>query len=98
MASMKYIFTSESVAEGHPDKVCDFIADSILDAYLAQDRMCRVACEVLCKNDRVLLAGEISSNATVNHEAIVRAAIREIGYVDPSHRLHPSRSDSQYRN
>jgi S-adenosylmethionine synthetase len=84
MASMKYIFTSESVSEGHPDKVCDFIADSILDAHLAQDRMCRVACEVLCKNNRVLLAGEISSNATVNHEAIIRAAIREIGYADPS--------------
>jgi S-adenosylmethionine synthetase len=91
MAGMKYIFTSESVSEGHHDKVCDFIADSILDAYLAQDRMCRVACEVLCKNNRVLLAGEISSNATVNHEATVRAAIREIGYVDPS---QPFNSDS----
>ncbi len=83
MASMKYIFTSESVAEGHPDKVCDFIADSILDAHLAQDPMCRVACEVLCKNNRVILAGEISSNARVDHQAIVRAAIREIGYIDP---------------
>lgn len=91
MASMKYIFTSESVAEGHPDKVCDFIADSILDAHLAQDRMCRVACEVLCKNDRVLLAGEISSNARVDHEAIVSAAIREIGYADP---LQPFNADS----
>jgi len=77
MVSMNHILSSESVCEGHPDKVCDFIADSILDAHLAQDRMCRVACEVLCKNNRVLLAGEISSNATVNHEAIVRAAIRE---------------------
>ena len=72
MAGMKYIFTSESVSEGHPDKVCDFIADSILDAHLAKDRMCRVACEVLCKDNRVLLAGEISSNASVDHEAIVR--------------------------
>jgi len=83
MAGMKYIFTSESVCEGHPDKVCDFIADSVLDAYLARDRMCRVACEVLCKNDKVVIAGEISSNARVDHEAIVRAAIREIGYSDP---------------
>jgi S-adenosylmethionine synthetase len=91
MASMKYIFTSESVTEGHPDKVCDFIADSILDAHLTQDRMCRVACEVLCKNNRVLLAGEISSNASVNHDAIVRAAIREIGYADP---FQPFNADS----
>lgn len=90
MAGMKYIFTSESVCEGHPDKVCDFIADSILDAYLAQDRMCRVACEVLCKNDRVVLAGEISSNATVNHEAIVQAAIQEIGYGDPCEPFNPN--------
>jgi len=82
MASMRYIFTSESVCEGHPDKVCDYIADSILDAYLRQDRKSRVACEVLCKKDRVVLAGEISSNATVDHEAIAREAIREIGYTD----------------
>jgi len=83
MASMKYTFTSESVCEGHPDKVCDYIADSILDAYLAQDRMCRVACEVLCKGDKVVLAGEITSTAKVDHEAVARAAIREIGYTDP---------------
>jgi len=82
MASMKYTFTSESVCEGHPDKVCDYIADSILDAYLAQDRMCRVACEVLCKDDKVVLAGEITSTAKVDHEAVARTAIREIGYTD----------------
>src|SRR5208337_4195343 len=64
------------------DKVCDFIADSILDAYLAQDRMCRVACEVLCKEEKVVLAGEISSTAKVDHEVIAREAIREIGYTD----------------
>lgn len=76
------IFTSESVAEGHPDKVCDFIADSILDAYLTEDPSSRVACEVLCKNDLVVLAGEITSLATVDHEKIARQAIRAIGYTD----------------
>jgi S-adenosylmethionine synthetase len=85
MASMKYTFTSESVCQGHPDKVCDYIADSILDAYLAQDRNSRVACEVLCKSNRVVLAGEISSQATVDHEAVVRAAIRAVGYRRGAH-------------
>ena len=78
------IFTSESVAEGHPDKVCDFIADSILDAYLTEDPSSRVACEVLCKSDLVVLAGEITSLATVDHEKIARQAIRAIGYIDPT--------------
>lgn len=76
------IFTSESVTEGHPDKVCDFIADSILDAYLTEDPSSRVACEVLCKSDLVVLAGEITSLATVDHEKIARQAIRAIGYTD----------------
>ncbi len=75
-------FTSESVSEGHPDKVCDYIADAILDAHLAQDAEARVACEVLCKAGDVVLAGEISSAATVDHVAVTRAAIRQIGYVD----------------
>jgi S-adenosylmethionine synthetase len=80
----QYAFTSESVTEGHPDKVCDFIADSILDAYLQSDPKSRVACEVLCKEDLVIIAGEITSNGKVDHEAVARQAIREIGYVDPS--------------
>jgi S-adenosylmethionine synthetase len=80
----RYIFTSESVSEGHPDKVCDYIADSILDAHLAADPKSRVACEVLCKSGQVVLAGEITSTATVDYEAIARGAIREIGYVDPN--------------
>ena len=79
-----YTFTSESVSEGHPDKVCDFIADSILDAHLAGDPNSRVACEVLCKSGEVILAGEITSHETVDYEKIARGAIREIGYVDPS--------------
>lgn len=80
----QYIFTSESVTEGHPDKVCDYIADSILDAYLQKDPRSRVACEVLCKENLVMIAGEITSNGQVDHEAVARQAIREIGYVDAS--------------
>jgi S-adenosylmethionine synthetase len=70
-----YTFTSESVSEGHPDKVCDFIADSILDAHLAGDPNSRVACEVLCKSGEVILAGEITSRETVDYEKIARGAI-----------------------
>ncbi|HUF27402.1 MAG TPA: methionine adenosyltransferase [Gemmatimonadaceae bacterium] len=77
-----HIFTSESVSEGHPDKVCDYIADSILDACLAEDPRSRVACEVLCKAGDVVLAGEITSSAVVDYEAVARGAIREIGYTD----------------
>lgn len=80
--SSTYTFTSESVSEGHPDKVCDFVADSILDAYLEQDPASRVACEVLCKENTVVLGGEISSRGHVDHEAVVREAIRQIGYTD----------------
>jgi S-adenosylmethionine synthetase len=83
-----HVLTSESVAEGHPDKVCDFIADSILDAYLEQDPSARVACEVLCKAGNVVLAGEITSSARVDHEKIAREAIRSIGYVDPAEPFH----------
>ncbi|MDI9611509.1 MAG: methionine adenosyltransferase [Acidobacteriota bacterium] len=83
-ASGSYIFTSESVTEGHPDKVCDYIADSILDAYLEKDPKSRVACEVLCKEQHVIIAGEITSSGEVDHEAVARQAVREIGYLDPS--------------
>ena len=87
-AAVSYTFTSESVSEGHPDKVCDFIADSILDAHLAQDPASRVACEVLVKEDNVVLAGEITSSVTVDYEQVVRQAIREIGYVDADQPFH----------
>jgi S-adenosylmethionine synthetase len=80
----QHTFTSESVTEGHPDKVCDYIADSILDSYLMQDPKSRVACEVLCKEGIVVIAGEITSAGQVDHEAVARQAIREIGYTDPS--------------
>ncbi|MBI4493356.1 MAG: methionine adenosyltransferase [Chloroflexi bacterium] len=81
---MTYVFTSESVAEGHPDKVCDYIADSILDTVLAQDARSRVACEVLCKSNIVVLAGEITTRAQVDFAAVARQAVREIGYTDPA--------------
>src|SRR5690606_39034501 len=78
-----YTFSSESVSEGHPDKVCDYISDSILDAHLEQDPGSRVACETLCKENHVVLAGEITSNGVVDFEEVVREAVRTIGYTDP---------------
>jgi S-adenosylmethionine synthetase len=76
-----YFFTSESVSMGHPDKVSDQISDGILDAILAQDPASRVACETLCTTDLVVLAGEITTGAKINHEEIVREIVRDIGYV-----------------
>ncbi len=78
----KYLFTSESVTEGHPDKVCDLIADTILDAYLSLDNQAHVACEVIATTDFVLVMGEISANAQVNIEELVRQTVKEIGYND----------------
>ncbi len=75
-----YTFSSESVGAGHPDKVADLISDSILDACLEQDPRSRVACETLVKDDKVVLAGEITSAGTINFEKIVRETIRKIGY------------------
>ena len=86
--SRPYTFTSESVSEGHPDKVADFVADSILDAHLLQDPYARVACEVLCKEDHLVLAGEITSQAQVDHEAVARQAVREIGYTENDQPFH----------
>ena len=77
---MSYIFTSESVSEGHPDKVCDQISDAILDSYLTQDPNSRIACETLIKNNTVIVAGEITSNGTPNIEDVIRNTVNEIGY------------------
>ena len=77
---MSYIFTSESVSEGHPDKVCDQISDAILDSYLEQDPNSRVACETLIKNNTVIVAGEITSSGTPNIEEVIRNTINDIGY------------------
>ena len=84
----KYVFSSESVAEGHPDKVSDYISDSVLDACLAQDPQSRVACETLVKSNQVVLAGEITTKAKLNYEEIVRQAIRDIGYVNEDDVFH----------
>jgi S-adenosylmethionine synthetase len=77
-----YFFTSESVSEGHPDKVCDQVSDAILDAYLAQDPASRVACECLATTDRMTIAGEITSKGKVDAEKVARDVIKKIGYVD----------------
>ncbi len=78
-----FIFTSESVSEGHPDKVADQISDAILDAHLAQDKYARVACETLVKNNNVVIAGEITSSAKVDFTKIARDTIAGIGYTEP---------------
>lgn len=75
-----HLFTSESVSEGHPDKIADQISDAILDAILTQDPQARVACETLIKTGMVLLAGEITTSAVVDYEAITREVIKDVGY------------------
>lgn len=77
---MRKLFTSESVTEGHPDKLCDYISDSILDAYLAKDSQARVACETVAGKGKIFITGEITSNEEVNIENVVRQAIKNIGY------------------
>lgn len=84
MGIKNYLFTSESVTEGHPDKVADQISDSVLDAILAQDPKSRVACETLVTTGLALIAGEITTKAQVNYPEVVRNTIREIGYNDAS--------------
>jgi S-adenosylmethionine synthetase len=84
----RYIFSSESVTEGHPDKVCDTISDRILDACLTQDPLSRVACETLAKGNLVVVAGEITTNAQFDYLDEVRSAIRDIGYVHEDSAFH----------
>lgn len=83
-----YVFSSESVGEGHPDKVADYISDSVLDACLEQDKYSRVACETLVKSNCVVIAGEITTKANLDYEKIVRRAIREIGYTNDDDVFH----------
>ena len=75
-----YLFTSESVSEGHPDKVADQVSDAIVDALLAQDPRSRIACETLVKTGMVVLAGEVTTNAVIDTEALVRKVVNDIGY------------------
>ena len=81
MALKDFVFTSESVSEGHPDKMCDQISDAILDALLTHDPMSRVACESLAKTGMVVVAGEITTTAQIAYPEVVRRTVREIGYV-----------------
>src|SRR5439155_11725005 len=76
----KYLFTSESVTEGHPDKICDQISDAVLDAVLAEDPRGRVACEAMVKDDAVYVAGEITTSAKPDIEKLVRQTVGDIGY------------------
>jgi len=84
----RFIFSSESVGEGHPDKVCDTISDAVLDACLAQDPLSRVACECYAKSNMVIVGGEITTKAKLNINQIARDAIREIGYVNDDDVFH----------
>lgn len=77
---MKKLFTSESVTEGHPDKLCDFISDSVLDAYLEKDPFARVACETVAGKGEIFITGEITSKADIDIESVARNAIKSIGY------------------
>ena len=89
--SRRYIFSSESVGEGHPDKVCDTISDAVLDACLAQDTHSRVACETYAKSNVVIVGGEITSKAKLDYVQIVRDTVREIGYVNDDDVFHADR-------
>jgi S-adenosylmethionine synthetase len=89
--SKNYIFSSESVGEGHPDKVCDTISDAVLDACLTQDPLSRVACETYAKSNLVVVGGEITTKAKLDFNAIAREAIREIGYTHDDDVFHADR-------
>jgi S-adenosylmethionine synthetase len=82
-SSHHYLFTSESVTEGHPDKICDQISDAVLDAVLTVDPKSRVACESMVKDTSVYVMGEITTNAKPDIERLARETIRDIGYTDP---------------
>src|ERR1700759_4409319 len=89
--SKNFIFSSESVGEGHPDKVCDTISDAVLDACLAQDKNSRVACETYAKSNIVIVGGEITTKASLDYVQIVRDAVRQIGYINDDDVFHADR-------
>ncbi len=84
---MRYLFTSESVSEGHPDKVADQISDAVLDALLAQDKYSRVACETMVTTGQVIVAGEVTTNAYIDIHEVVRGTIKEIGYTKAEYKF-----------
>ena len=79
-----FLFSSESVGEGHPDKICDQVSDAILDACLEQDKFSRVACETAAKTGMIMVLGEISTKANLDYQKIIRDTIKKIGYDDSS--------------
>lgn len=85
---MKRLFTSESVSEGHPDKICDQVSDAILDACLSQDKNSKVACEVFATTNYLLIAGQITTTAIVDYEKIARNVLRNIGYTNDDYGIN----------
>ena len=91
---MHYLFTSESVSEGHPDKVADQISDAVLDQFLAADPQSKVACETLVTTGQVIIAGEVKSNAYIDLDGTARKVIKEIGYNNSDYKLVAGRADA----
>ena len=85
----RFLFTSEQVSDGHPDKMCDFVSDSVLDALLKLDPYSKVACETLIKNNTVIVAGEVLTTADINYDQVVRSSLAEIGYDDEETGFNP---------
>ena len=85
----KYYFTSESVTEGHPDKLCDYVSDALLDEYLKQDLNSRVAIETFATKNKIVISGEVTSNSKVDIEAITRKVIKDVGYGDEELDINP---------
>jgi S-adenosylmethionine synthetase len=96
MAKEKVLFTSESVAEGHPDKVCDAIADAILDECLKGDPSSHVACEVFATTEYIVIGGEITSKSHVDYEKVARKVLRDIGYTSPELALDATLAASMF--
>ncbi|HPK63067.1 MAG TPA: S-adenosylmethionine synthetase N-terminal domain-containing protein, partial [Spirochaetota bacterium] len=87
MDNRKYLFTSESVSEGHPDKIADQVSDAVLDACLAGDPMSRVACETFTTTGMVLVGGEITTKSIVDYQEVIRGVVKRIGYDKPEYGL-----------